>query len=154
MVSVNCLGKRRRLRPISTWNRIGIKLNPRMAWAFVNSFLFPFKPVIRNPDDKELKYFQLFWSGGVGKGRFPLRKISIRSDQTGLVSILYSPHRRTKNRLKILQFFIFRGAFADHRFKLEQKIGTESPCACSILFRSDPILIFLSRNRPLSSGSC
>ena len=33
---------------------------------------------------------------------------------------------------------------ADHRFKLEQKIGTESPCAGSIFFRSDP----MSGNRP------
>ncbi len=29
--------------------------------------------------------------------------------------------------MKILQLFIIR--VADHRFKLEQKIGTESPCA-------------------------
>ncbi len=40
-------------------------------------------------------------------------------------------------KLKILQLFIIR--VADHRFKLEQKIGTKSPCACSILFRSGPI---------------
>ncbi len=33
---------------------------------------------------------------------------------------------------------------ADHGFKLEQKIGTESPCAGSILFRSGP----MSGNRP------
>ncbi len=37
-------------------------------------------------------------------------------------------------KLKILQLFIIR--VADHRFKLEQKIRTESPCAGSILFRS------------------
>ncbi len=35
------------------------------------------------------------------------------------------------------QLFIIR--LADHRFKLEQKIGTESPCTGSILFRSGPI---------------
>ncbi len=37
-----------------------------------------------------------------------------------------------KFNLKILQLFIIRAE--DHRFKLEQKIGTESPCADSILF--------------------
>ena len=46
-------------------------------------------------------------------------------------------------KLKILQLFIIR--VADHSFKLEQKIGTE---IASILSRSDPMLIFLSGNRP------
>ena len=50
---------------------------------------------------------------------------------------------------KILQLFTIW--LENHRFKLEQKIGTESPCAGSILFRSDPMLIFLSRNPPSSS---
>ena len=38
---------------------------------------------------------------------------------------------------------------ADHRFKLELKIGTESPCADSniVPIRSDPMLIFLSGDR-------
>ncbi len=66
------------------------------------------------------------------KGRFPLRKISVGSDQPGLflscIIHIAGP--------KIFQLFIIR--VADHRFKLEQKIGTESSCAGSILFRSGP----------------
>ncbi len=40
---------------------------------------------------------------------------------------------------------------ADHRFKLEQKIGTESPCAglFFVPIGSDQMFIFLSGNRPL-----
>ncbi len=38
--------------------------------AFGSNFLFQFEPVIRNPDEKELKYFQLFWSGGVDNTRW------------------------------------------------------------------------------------
>ncbi len=49
--------------------------------------------------------------------------------------VLSSPLDQKK--LKILQLFFVR--VADHRFKLEQKIGTESPCAGSIFFRSGPI---------------
>ncbi len=45
--------------------------------------------------------------------------------------------------MKILQLFI--NWVGDHRFKLEQKIGTESSCAGSVL--SDTMLIFLSGNR-------
>ncbi len=41
-------------------NRIGPEQNGTHAWAFGINFLFQFEPVIRNPDDKELKYFQLF----------------------------------------------------------------------------------------------
>ena len=47
------------------WDRNKIE-----AWAFGTNFLFQFKPVIRNLDDKELKYFQLFWSGGVDNTRW------------------------------------------------------------------------------------
>ncbi len=36
---------------------------------------------------------------------------------------------------------------------MEQKIGTESPCTGSILFRSDPMLICLSGNQPLVNQS-
>ncbi len=39
-------------------NRIGTKLNRRMGFRY--QFLFQFEPAIRNQDDKELKYFQLF----------------------------------------------------------------------------------------------
>ena len=42
-----------------------------------------------------------------------------------------------QKKVKILQLFIIR--VVDHRFKLEQKIGTESPCAGSILVRFGPI---------------
>ena len=81
------------------------------------------------------------------KGRFPLRKISIGSDWAFFHFVLSA--QPDQKKLKILQLFIIR--VADHRFKLEQKIGTESPCASSILFRSSPIpmLIFLSGNRSL-----
>ncbi len=40
-------------------DRIGTKLNPR-TWAFGTNFVFQLEPLIRNPDDKELKYFQPF----------------------------------------------------------------------------------------------
>ncbi len=43
----------------------------------VPNFLFQFEPMIRNPDDKELKYFQPFWSGGV--------------DNTGWKKVQYDP---------------------------------------------------------------
>ncbi len=60
------------------------------------------------------------------KRRFPLRKIRIGLE----FFILYYPHRRTKNTYTLY-------LSGDHRFKLEQKRGTESsPCAGSILFRS------------------
>ena len=49
-------------------DRIGTKLNPRMGFRF-NS-LFQFESVIHNPDDKEMKYSQLFWSGGVDNTRW------------------------------------------------------------------------------------
>ncbi len=62
-------------------------------------------------------------------------KLRIGSDWTFFHLVLSTPPDQKK--LKILQHFIIR--VADHRFKLEQKIGTESPCAGSILFRSGPI---------------
>ena len=40
-------------------------------------------------------------------------------------------------KILIIQLFIIR--VADHRFKLEQEIGTESPHAGLFLFRSGPI---------------
>ncbi len=64
---------------------------------------------------------------------FPLRKISIGWDRTGLFPSCIIRTARPK-RLKILQLSTMR--VADHRFKLEQKIGTEIG---SILFRSGPI---------------
>ena len=77
------------------------------------------------------------------KGWFPLRKIRIGSDWSFFHLVLSAPP--DKKKLKILQFIWV----ADHRFKLEQKIGTESPCEFSVVpIRSDPLLIFLSRNRP------
>ena len=57
------------LRPVSTQenkHQVGPNRN-KIETAHglsVPIFLFRFEPVIRNPDDKELKYFQLFWSGG------------------------------------------------------------------------------------------
>ena len=43
----------------------------------------------------------------------------------------------------------------DHRFKLGQKIGTESPCAGSILFRSVPIpCLFSGVEIGLKSVTC
>ena len=47
-------------------------------------------------------------------------------------------HTTGPKKLKILQLFIIR--VADHRFKLQQKIGIESPCAGSILLRSHAYL--------------
>ena len=47
-------------RPISTQENkhgIGSKQIWSRGWAFGTNFLFQFEPVIRNPDDKELKYF-------------------------------------------------------------------------------------------------
>ena len=77
---------------------------------------------------------------------FPLRKISIGSYWTFFHLVII--HTAGPEILKILQLFIIR--VADHRFKLEQKIATESPCVGSIFFpiQSDPMLIFLSGNRP------
>ncbi len=46
------------------------KIEPVHAWAFGTNFLFQVEPVIRNPDDKELKYFQLFLSGGADNTRW------------------------------------------------------------------------------------
>ena len=54
---------------------------------FGTNFLFQFEPVIRNLDDNELKYFQLFWSGGVDNTRwkkvrfdayFPVWKLALK----------------------------------------------------------------------------
>ena len=61
--------------------------------------------------------------------------------------VLSAPPDRKK--LKIMQLFIIR--VADHGFKLEQKIGTESSCVGSILFRwSGPIpCLFFWLNRLL-----
>ena len=50
------------------WDRSGTKLN--RAWVFSTNFLFQFEPVIRKPDDKELKYFELFWSDGADNTRW------------------------------------------------------------------------------------
>ena len=62
-------------------------------------------------------------------------KKSIESDRAFFYLVSSTPPDQTK--LEILQLFIIR--VADHRFKLEQKIGIESPRAGSILFRSGPI---------------
>jgi hypothetical protein len=43
--------------------------NLTRAWAFGTNFLFQFDP---QPDDKELKYFQLFWSGSVDNTRWKI----------------------------------------------------------------------------------
>ena len=69
------------------------------------------------------------------------RKISIRSDWTFFHLVL--PTLPDQQNLKILQLFTIQ--VADHRFKLEQKIGTESPCMGSILFRSGPIRCLFPR---------
>ncbi len=63
-------------------------------------------------------------------------KHRIGSDWTFFHLVLSTPP--DQNKLKMLQVFIIR--VADHRIKLEQKIGTESPCAGSIfvLIQSDP----------------
>ena len=45
-------------------DRIGTNLT--RTWAFGTNFLFQFEPVIRNPDDKELKYFQPSFGPVVG----------------------------------------------------------------------------------------
>ncbi len=50
-------------------------------------------------------------------------------NQTGLFSIWYYPHCRTK---KIPRLFITQ--IADHGFQHEQKMATESPCTGTILF--------------------
>ncbi len=66
------------------------------------------------------------------KGRFPLRKISIGSDRTLFHLVLSAPpDQKSRKYLNSLSW--------DHRFKLEQKIGTKSPCAVLILFRSGPM---------------
>ncbi len=65
-------------------------------------------------------------------------KHRIGSDWTFFHLVLSTPP--DQKNLKILQLFIIR--VADHRFKMEQKIGTKSPCAGSILLRSGPILCF------------
>ncbi len=59
----------------------------------------------------------------------------IGSDGTFFPLVLSTPP--DQRVLKIFQLFIIQ--VADHRFKLEQKIGTESPCAGSNLFRYVPI---------------
>ncbi len=53
---------------------------------------------------------------------------------------------------KSRKYFIIQ--VVDHRFKLEQRIGTESPMRGfnSVPIRSDPMLIFLNGNRPLESS--
>ncbi len=84
--------------------------------------------------------------------RFPQEnKHGIGSDWTFFHLELSTPPDQKK--LKILQLFIIR--VADHRFKLEQKIGTESPCAGFnfVPIRSDPMLMFLSGNRPSTVGA-
>ena len=56
----------------SDW--IGTKLNPRMVFRYQFSV-----PVMRKPDDKDLRYFHLSWSGGADNTRW--KKCSlIRSD--------------------------------------------------------------------------
>ena len=57
---------------------MGSEIKPAHAWAFGTNFLFQFEPVIRNPDDKELKHFQLFFGPAVriiqdGKKSSPIR---------------------------------------------------------------------------------
>ncbi len=71
-----------------------------------------------------------------------LVRFGIRVRYTGLSS---SCNVRTAGpkKLKILQLFMIGS-----QVQLEQKSGNESPCAGSILFRSDPVLIFLSENQP------
>ncbi len=56
-------------RSISTQeNKNGI--GPDGERTFGTNFLFQFEPVICNPNNKELKYFQLFWFGGVDNTRW------------------------------------------------------------------------------------
>ncbi len=76
------------------------------------------------------------------EGRFSTQenKHRIGWDWTFFHLVLFAPPDQKK--LKILQLFIIR--VADRRFKLEQNIGTEIPCAGSILFRGDPIWCLFS----------
>ncbi len=77
--------------------------------------------------------------------RWPLGPVSTQENKhrIGLdFSHLVLSTPSDKKKLKILQLFIIR--VADHRFKLEQKIGTDSPCTDSILFRSGPIRCLFS----------
>ncbi len=63
----------------------------------------------------------------------PIRPVSTKENKHRTeLSPFCTIHTAGPKKLKILQLFIIR--VADHRFKLEQKIGTESPCAGSILF--------------------
>ncbi len=77
-------------------------------------------------------------------GRFPLRKISIGSDRTGLFSSCIIRSAGPK-KLKILQIFICGS---------QVLTGTENWYRKSmrgfnfVPIRSDPMLIFLSGNRP------
>ena len=82
------------------------------------------------------------------QGRFPLRKISIGSDRTALFSSCIIRSAEPK-KLKILQLFICGS---------QVQTGTENWYRKPMLgfnfvpIRSDPMLIFLSGNRPLVGG--
>ncbi len=74
-------------------------------------------------------------------------KHRMRSDWTFFHHLVLSAPPDQK-KLKIVQLFIIR--VVNHRFKLEQKTGSESPCVGSILFQSDPCLfsqVEISLNR-------
>ena len=45
------------------------------------NFLFQFEPVIRNPEDKELKYFQRFLSGNADNTRSDLMLIFLSANR-------------------------------------------------------------------------
>ncbi len=80
----------------------------------------------------EIYFYRDCLKAGFHSGKYC--KHPIGSDWTFFHLVLdVSPDQK---KLKILQLFIIR--VADHRFKLEQKISTESLCAGSILFRFGP----------------
>ncbi len=76
-------------------------------------------------------------------------KHRIGSDRTFFHLVLSAPPDTKKLKILALQFFIIR--VADHRLKLKQKIGTESPMRGFnfVPIRSDSMLMFLSGNPPL-----
>ncbi len=101
--------------------------NRTRAWAFGTNFLFQFEPVIRNPDDKELKYFQLFFGPAVwiiqdGKKSSPIRCL-FSCVKTGLnrVCLTYGRINSVRTRQRCQRLYSTTGdnlLFYNCRFSL------------------------------------
>ncbi len=126
------------LRPISTQetkHEIGPDRNKIEPARVCANFLFQFEPVIRSPDDKELKYFELFLADCVDNTRW--KKVLSDPILIFLSGPVYLTKRADQNSfvLQTLRISWFRSAEASYKQTLainENILGKEHPLVAKV----------------------